>query len=63
MFGKMLLNIIIKELAKEYGWSDEYIVRLLQSYTIRKGQKAQEQLVSYLVQAGKNEKDMKETKF
>ena len=58
-----MLTIIIRELAKEHGWDEAHIVRLLLSYVVRKGQKAQEQLVSYLVQAGKNEKAVRETKL
>jgi hypothetical protein len=44
-----MLSIIIRELAKEHGWSDEHVIKLFRSFIERKGQKLQEELVSYLV--------------
>lgn len=52
-----MLSIIIKELAKEYGWSQERIVQLFVKFAERQGQKYQKEIVSYLVRAGKNEKE------
>jgi hypothetical protein len=49
-----MLNIVVKELAQEYGWDDRKIAELLMSFI--EAHDIQGDLVSYLVRTGKSEK-------